>query len=159
VQVAGRQSEKQPPKSQGTVNTMQLFTRALVALLSSLAAGHAAPRHHCSSTACLMNRTAAGHGWGAVEVSYEWDVLYRESRSTSRLLNRWATNGHCLGSGQLSWETPDGEYLDAVHVYEHFGGDYYTVAGQIKADLNYIVEHGYHTPGAAWAHEQSYGWY
>jgi hypothetical protein len=100
---------------------------------------------------------AAKHGWDRAQVAYEWLVLWRESTSSPGHLNRWATNGHCLGSGQLSYEV-NGIYLDAVDVYKHFGGNYYTVVGQETADLNYDSGR-YSNPEAAWQHEESYGWY
>jgi hypothetical protein len=103
-----------------------------------------------------MAQLAAKHGWGAAQVRYEWDVLWRESRSTSGHLNLWATNGHCWGSGQLS---DVGSAYGATAVYRYYGGNYATVRGQETADLNYIVRHGYGTPEHAWEHELAYGWY
>jgi hypothetical protein len=103
-----------------------------------------------------MLQLVAAHGWSAVQAQYEWDVLWRESRSTPGHLDLSATNGVCWGSGQLS---NIGSAVGPVAVYRYFGGDYYTVRGQETADLNYIVQHGYGTPERAWWHEEADGWY
>lgn len=104
-----------------------------------------------------MVRIAARHGWGATQVAYEWKVLKHESTSSPGHLNLWASNGYCFGSGQL--KDPDPDSSGPAAAYRYYGGDYYTVAGQIRADLNYIVMHGYGTPEKAWEHELATGWY
>lgn len=92
------------------------------------------------------------HGWDATQVYYEWLVLGKESGSSSGHLDMTATNGDCWGSGQLMGPS-------AAAAYARYGGNYYTVVGQETADLNYIVEHGYGTPEAAWEHELEFNWY
>ena len=137
---------------------MQVPARILIALVSMFSYIHSAQVHKKKPVLTPMQQVAKAHHWSAAQVADEWLVLYRESGSTPKHLNMWATNGHCLGSGQLSYEE-NGSYLDAAAVYEHFGGNYYTAFGQLSADANYDSQRYGNDPAQAWDHELEYGWY
>lgn len=146
-------------------NTTRALIAALVLLVSSTAtsteaAGKAVKRPpRCGNVHVCRHRpkkhvdpiyvVAAQHHWDGAEVRYWLDVLWVESRSTLGHYDLWATNGSCVGIGQLNggWS-----------MYAHYGGDYRTALGQLTGDAGYISGR-YGDPATAWEHEQGYGWY
>ena len=117
---------------------------------------HHTKKHHAACTQSQIRHepmvcVARLHHWTESVVQDEWDILYHESTSYRGHVNLYAVNGSCYGSGQLQGSS-------AVEVYESYGGDYYTVYGQLKADANY-VDGRYGSPVGGENHELEFGWY
>jgi hypothetical protein len=145
---------------------LRIWRRAAVilissfALLTSQAAGHAAPHHHeqkhpaaCSKQKNPLPCIAAQHHWNAYQQQDWKDVIHCESdggcQDTSSVVHYNLTienSGGCYGIAQFSGGASE---------YYSYGGNPYTVYGQLTAMANYIVDHGYGTPAVALQSEHS----
>jgi hypothetical protein len=94
---------------------------------------------------------AKRHGWDEMQVQYWLDILKKESGSTLGHydLTVWNPNRTYFGCGQLQGPA----------AYTYYGGNPYTPLGQLTGDANYIVQHGYGTPEAAWESELERNFY
>jgi hypothetical protein len=128
-------------------------TTAIIILMAVPSAGQAHPRKkHRKIILTPMEQIAKIHHWNHIQVADEWLVLKHESGSTPGHVNLTAENGDCWGSGQL--QGPSGPAT-----YASYGGNYYTVLGQLEADANYVKERYANDPIQAWQHELETNWY
>lgn len=98
------------------------------------------------SVEALMKTAAASIGWTGAQWTALYDVEEREAG-----FNLTAKNPSSGAYGLA-------QFINGPSEYAQYGGNSFTAAGQIVAMLNYIKQR-YGTPEAAWAHEESYGWY
>lgn len=97
-----------------------------------------------------MNNIAKIHHWDQQEVQDAWTILYAESRSVPGHINIAAYNAQsgCAGAAQFaSWQQ-----------YYTYGGNPWTIKGQMKAFGNYITQR-YGNPANALAFHEANGWY
>jgi hypothetical protein len=129
--------------------------QALLAAIKSAAAkavagaaggGASPPNASAGSVQALMQQMAAARGWTGAQ----WTALYNvEMREAGFSLT--AQNPHSAAYGLA-------QFINGPSEYAQYGGNASTAAGQITAMLNYIAQR-YGTPEAAWAMEQSAGYY
>jgi hypothetical protein len=93
-----------------------------------------------------LSALATQHGWDASQIADWVKVITRESGGNPTATNP-SSGAYGIAQG-----------IDGPSWYAAHGGDATTVTGQLTAMANYISQR-YGTPAAAWAHEQSAGWY
>jgi len=85
-------------------------------------------------------------GWGGAQWAALNAVAMRESG--------WSMTAQNPSSGAYGIA----QFINGPGEYYQYGGNPYTMVGQITAFFNYIRSR-YGTPEGAWAHEVAYGWY
>lgn len=99
-----------------------------------------------NGTAQKVARTLlARHGWGS-----QWGAF--NSLETQEA--GWNLHAQNPGSGAYGMA----QFIKGASEYAQYGGNASTITGQLTAMMNYIGQR-YGNPDAAWAHEQSAGWY
>jgi hypothetical protein len=93
----------------------------------------------------IARQLLARHGWAS-----QWGAFNNlETREAG-----W--NIHALNPGSGAYGLA--QFIRGPSEYAQYGGNSTTAAGQLVAMMNYIAQR-YGSASAAWAHEQSAGWY
>lgn len=104
------------------------------------------PSGTSGSNEAVLKQVAAAFGWTGAQ----WTALYNvEEREAGFSLT--ATNASTGAYGMA-------QFIGGPSEYATYGGNSTTALGQATGMCNYIRQR-YGTPEAAWAHEQSAGWY
>jgi hypothetical protein len=123
------------------------FEKALqAAAAASTAQSLIHPTGSGATVQALMQSMAASVGWTGAEWTALNNVEMREAG-----YNLTATNPSSGAYGLA-------QFINGPSEYAQYGGNSTTAQGQITAMLNYIKQR-YGDPEAAWAHEESAGWY
>jgi hypothetical protein len=99
-----------------------------------------------SSAEAALKAAAAKKGWTGAEWTALYDVEMREAGFSLTAQN---PSSGAFGMAQ---------FINGPSEYAQYGGNSSTAAGQAVAMVNYIAQR-YGDPEAAWAHEESAGWY
>ncbi len=128
-------------------STEQIDTTSVELDADTTSSGNEAePSGTSGSNEQVLKQVAAAFGW----TGSEWTALYNvEEREAGFSLT--ATNATSGAYGMA-------QFIDGPSEYATYGGNSTTALGQATAMCNYIKQR-YGTPSAAWAHEQSSGWY
>lgn len=104
----------------------------------------------------LLEQIASSHGWNSQQVNSWKQVISRESGGDPTAVN---SSSGAYGIAQML--APGGSPSDLgpnMEKYSQYGGNASSVEGQLVAMANYIAQR-YGDPAAAWAHEETAGWY
>lgn len=101
--------------------------------------------HGLVSTAALTVIGTA-HGWTGQQITDWMSVIQAESNGT---LNDTNSSSGAYGIAQ---------FINGPSEYYQYGGDAYTLTGQLAAMANYISSR-YGNPSAAWTFHVKNGWY
>lgn len=142
-----------PSASKTSATIAGMASEALVsAMARTLQAAFAAAQQismagvsNASSLAALES-AAAKAGWTGIQWTDLYNVEMREAG-----FNTGAVNPASGAYGMA-------QFINGPSEYALYGGNATTAAGQAVAMVNYIKSR-YGTPGAAWQHEQQFGWY
>jgi hypothetical protein len=133
---AGAQTVTNTSTAQADLNTGTSIPGVTVGIPAGVASG---------SNEAVLEAVAATHGW----VGSEWTALYNvEMREAGFNLTAQNASG-AYGMAQ---------FIGGPSEYAEYGGNSTSAFGQSVAMCNYIAQR-YGTPSAAWAHEQTEGWY
>ena len=99
------------------------------------------------SNEAVLKQVAAAFGWTGAQ----WTALYNVEMREDASFSLTATNPTSGAYGMA-------QFINGPSEYAQYGGNSTTALGQATAMCNYIKQR-YGTPEAAWAHEQSAGWY
>ena len=120
--------------------------QAAQAAKAAAAAGNLHPTGSGATVQALMQSMAASVGWTGAE----WTALNNvEMREAGYSLTATNPSSGAYGLAQ---------FINGPSEYAQYGGSSTTAQGQITSMLSYIKQR-YGDPEAAWAHEESAGWY
>lgn len=98
-------------------------------------------------TPTMLTSAARPYGWSAAQIADWVKVIARESGGSAKARN---PSSGAFGIGQFLGAT--------LQEYAPYGATSSNPVDQLEAMAKYIHDR-YGDPSAAWAHEESYGWY